>query len=139
MKPTRFMRIPFFVTGYQVTDEDMDVIAKWCDGYVNRNTEKPFIRVPVSRVTNEKYTRAYPGMWIIGSKHRGERSFKVFTEEWLKKQFTIMPDDVFDEIAGIDPVVETPVMSTPAIIRGMAKVLDIPSQNRQRSPRSTAI
>ena len=93
---TRFMRIPFFVTGFRVTKDNMDAIAKWCEGHVI-DSEHPFVRVPVNRPTNKKQTEAYVGTWVILSTQRGERSFKVYTEEWLRKQFFELPEDSLDE------------------------------------------
>lgn len=96
MKATRFMRIPFFVSGYLVTEDNMEAVAKWCEGHVIRG-EKPFVRVPVDRPTNKRQTEAYPGTWVIVSLYKGERSFKVYTEEWLKKQFFELPEEALDE------------------------------------------
>jgi hypothetical protein len=96
LKATRFMRQPFFVMGYEVTLENMDEIAKWCEGHVIRDTEKPFVRVPVIRPTHERQTRGYVGTWVLVSKQRGEKSFKVYTREWLEKNFFEVPDDEID-------------------------------------------
>lgn len=90
------MRIPFFVSGYQVTPDNLALIARWCDGHVV-DAETPFVRVPVSRATHERQTKAYPGTWVIVSLQRGQRSFKVYTQEWLDKQFIELPDEPIDE------------------------------------------
>ena len=95
--PTRFMRKPFFVSGYCVTEENMEAIAKWCGGYVIRQSNDPFIHVPVTRATNVKQYEAYVGTWVIVSVLRGERSFKVYTEEWLHKQFMEVTVETFDD------------------------------------------
>lgn len=93
LEPTRYMRIPFFVTGYCVTEDNMEAIAKWCGGYIVREDEKPaFIHVPVNRATSDKQYKAYIGTHVVVSVQRGERSFKVYTDEWLLKQF--MPINV---------------------------------------------
>lgn len=105
MKATRFMRQPFIVTGYQVHEEDMDAIAKWCQGHVIRNTERPFIRVPVDRPTNRKQTEAYLGTWVLLFNQRGENSFKVYTPEWLEKNFFQLPPEIEDKEEN-EPTVE---------------------------------
>ena len=92
MNPTRFMRVPFFVTGYKVTPDNMEQIARWCDGYVVKSGETPFIRVPVDRPTNKKQTEAYPGMWVLLSVKRGRKSYKVYYEEVLQKNFFEVPE-----------------------------------------------
>lgn len=96
MKATRFMRIPFFVLGHQVTEQNMDAIARWCEGHVIRDVAKPFVRVPVDRPTNRRQTEAYVGTWVIVSTRRGQRSFKVYTQEWLVQQFMEMPEGTFE-------------------------------------------
>lgn len=98
MIATRFMRKPFIVTGYKVTEEDMDAIARWCEGHVIRDTERPFVRVPVDRPTNKKQTEAYIGTWVLLSTERPEKSFKVYTQTWLNKNFIEVPAEIDDEI-----------------------------------------
>lgn len=97
MKATRFMRIPFFVTGYLITEENMHDIALWCEGHVIQNATEPFVRVPVHRPTHPRQTEGRVGEWVIVSMQRGRRSFKVYTEEWLRKQFLELPDEPIDE------------------------------------------
>lgn len=114
MKATRFMRIPFIVTGYEVTDENMDIIADWCEGHViRRNTDRPFVRVPVNRPTNPHQTKAFAGTWVIASLQRGQNSFKVYTTAWLSRHFMEVPagieEDVPDEAETTSPVVETDI------------------------------
>lgn len=92
MAPTRFMRVPFFVVGELVTEENMAEIAKWCEGHVIDGAKGRFVRVPVNRPTNKKQTEAYAGTWVILSVQRDEESFKVYTDEWLRSQFFQMPD-----------------------------------------------
>lgn len=98
MKATMFMRQPFYVAGYLVTDNNMDAIAKWCQGHVIRDSEKPFIRVPVDRATHKRQTEAYVGSWVTLSRQREEKSFKVYTEEWLEKNFIRLPDNDLGDI-----------------------------------------
>jgi hypothetical protein len=92
------MRKPFIVTGYKVTENNMDAIARWCEGHVIRDTERPFIRVPVIRPSNPRQTEAYVGTSVLLSNTpRGDKSFKVYTQEWLDKNFFVIPDEIEDD------------------------------------------
>lgn len=102
------MRQPFIVTGYLVTPDNMEEIARWCGGHVNRETEPlVFVRVPVNRATHERQSRAYPGMYVLVSKHRGEMSFKVYTKDWLDQNFFQMSDDNIVESTDLIPTSTT--------------------------------
>lgn len=127
MKSTRFMRIPFFVTGYKVTDDNLDAIAKWCEGHVVRANGKAFVRVPVDRPTNKRQTEAHPETWVILSMQRGNRSFKVYTEEWLNRQFFTLPDEPVDEGIPDDELGDETSFETAP---GAANLHAIPLQNR---------
>lgn len=96
MKPTLLGRIPFFATAYQVTEENLQEIAAWCQGHVIDNDDRPFVRVPVIRPTHNKQTQAYVNDWVVATHQKGEKSFKVYTDEWLWKQFYEMPADAYD-------------------------------------------
>jgi hypothetical protein len=88
MKATRYMRKPFICKGFEVTDDNMDAIARWCKGSVVRDdVPRPFVRVPVLRPTNERQTRAYVGTHVIVSIFDGVKSYKVYKPEWLLSTF----------------------------------------------------
>lgn len=97
MEATRFMRIPFFVTGYQITEDNMEDIARWCQGHVIHGADDSFVRVPVYRAAHPRQTEGRVGEWVIVSIQRGRRSFKVYTDEWLRKQFIEIPTEPVDE------------------------------------------
>lgn len=129
MKATRFMRIPFFVQGYCVTEEDMQDIAKWCEGHVITTSAGSFIRVPVLRPTHKKQTEAYIGDWVIVSNSHKGLVYKVYTQEWLDKTFTALPDEplVWDISADIEkPAPVEPIR--PANVRPVPR--PIPTQFR---------
>lgn len=93
------MRQPFYVMGIEVTSENMDAIARWCQGHVIRSGDRSFVRVPVDRATNRRQTEAYVGTWVMASKQRGVQSFKVYTREWLDKNFfELSGDDELDSL-----------------------------------------
>lgn len=91
------MRKPFPVRGFEVTETNMDAIARWCVGHVVReDVPRPFVRVPVSRSVNEKQTRAYVGTWVIASVFEGQTSYKVYKKEWLDRTF--ITQEAWDDI-----------------------------------------
>lgn len=97
MKATRFMRRPFFVRGFPVTEQNMEAVAQWCEGHVIETDEKRFIRVPVHNAKNIRQTEAHVGAWVLKSRYIGRVSFKVYTEDWLNKDFVEAPDDTDEE------------------------------------------
>lgn len=111
MQATKFMRQPFFVSGFKVTNENMVDLAKWCSGHIIDGPDRIFIRVPVERATNVKQTEAYIGTWILVSNQQGKRTFKVYTEEWLRKHFLEIPND---DVEYLMPAELTPSFITPA-------------------------
>lgn len=87
------MRKPFVSKGFEVTEDNMDAIARWCKGSVVReNVSRPFVRVPVSRATNEKQTHAYAGTVVVVSVFGKVRSYKVYKREWLEESFIELTD-----------------------------------------------
>lgn len=129
MRPTTLMRKPFFVTGYEVTKENMNDVAKWCEGHiVEDNDGRSFIRVPVTRPAHDDQTKAYVGTWVLLSQTNGRRNYKVYTQEWKDKIFTeldpeisghMIPDKVMPRVVDTNPteVKVEPVSVTPANIR----------------------
>ena len=108
MKATRFVSIPFHAIGYQVTLENMAAVATWCDGKVQTDERGPHVLVPVARLDkNPNRYKAYVGMWVTLSVKMGEKSFKVYRHEWLRRYFMQLPDDYdipSDEIPDDQPI-----------------------------------
>lgn len=90
------MRKPFYVNGIEVTRDNMDSVAHWCQGHVIQDGDRSFIRVPVERATTRRQTEAYVGTWVTVSKQDGKRSFKVYNREWLIKNFFELTDEDSD-------------------------------------------
>lgn len=87
------MRKPFICIGFEVTAGNMDTLARWCKGNVVReDVPEPFVRVPVSRATNERQTRAYIGTYIVLSVFGKGNSYKVYKKEWLDETFLQLND-----------------------------------------------
>jgi hypothetical protein len=85
MKTTKFTRKPFEVDAVQVTAENIEEVAKWCQGDVatDPDTGKQFIKVRVMRVINERQTQAYVGDWVL---YAGT-GYKVYTPKAFQKSF----------------------------------------------------
>lgn len=96
MQAVRFMRRPFFATGYMVTALNMKELAEWCNGSVISG-EKPFIRVPVLRAANPELTKAYIGQWIIVSVHNDKQLFKIYRQDRLLREFIQLKTQTMQE------------------------------------------
>ena len=96
--PTEFYsRKSFIVEAIQVTEENLQEVATWCEGEV-QTTSRPqkgsdekesvdFVKVKVAnRARNDRQTRAYPGDWLLLS----EVGFKVYTDRAFKNAFEDM-------------------------------------------------
>lgn len=85
MKTTKFMRRLFHVEAVQVTAENMEEVATWCEGEVkSTGSDAPYIKVKVRRPLNEKHTRAFIGDWVSLS----ETGFKVYAKRSFQNTFT---------------------------------------------------
>lgn len=86
-----YARKSFPVGAVQATEENLQEIAEWCGGEVQKQETKiknaikieEFVRVPVKNPLNEKQTRAYIGDWVLVV----DDSYKVYTDRAFKKSF----------------------------------------------------
>lgn len=86
IETTKYVRKPFEVEAVQVTEENIEAVKDWCQGTLEQDN-RPFIRIRVARVLNERQTKAYPGDWVL---YAGT-GFKVYTPKAFKKTFEL-PD-----------------------------------------------
>jgi hypothetical protein len=82
VKPTQYVRKPFYVDAVQVTLDNMPQVAKWCEGKVIVETP-PYIKVRVKRPLAERQTRAFVGDWVLNSGN----GYKVYTQSSFEKNF----------------------------------------------------
>ena len=88
VETTRFVRKPFYVDAVQVTAENIDAVAVWCNGdIVEVSKTNKHIRVRVLRALNERQTKAYIGDWIL---YAGT-GYKVYTPAAFAKSFDMFP------------------------------------------------
>jgi hypothetical protein len=109
LEPVRFMRLPFVVTAYRVTEDNMEAISRWCRGHIiepHNEGDRRFIRVPVDRPTKAWQSEAHVGSWVILSLQNREESFKVYTEEWMRRNFLEIPRESNEDVPLRGPVVE---------------------------------
>ena len=72
----KYARKSFEVDAVQVGTENINDIAKWCDGEVRTNSkDEKYIKVRVHRALNERQTQAFVGDWILYS----GTGYKVYT------------------------------------------------------------
>lgn len=93
-----FTRKPFPVDAVQVTEENLNAVAAWCDGEIRYSTKTlaagegvtekvkiPYVKVDVHHPLNERQTKAYVGDWVLKS----DSGFKVYTERAFEKSFEL--------------------------------------------------
>lgn len=84
MKTHKFARKPFYVDAVRVSEENIQEVAKWCNGEVQSSAEEGlYIKVRVHRPLTERQTMAFIGDWVLfaGS------GFKVYTPKAFDKSF----------------------------------------------------
>lgn len=85
LKTDKFARKPFYVDAIQVTAENMEAVAEWCQGDVVK-TEAPkanYIKVRVHRPMTPRQTQAFVGDWVL---YAGT-GFKVYTDRAFQGSF----------------------------------------------------
>lgn len=87
MSASYYIRRPFIVVGHKVTKENMAWVAQWCGGTVMTDKRRTFIKVPVERPTHDRQTEAWVGNHVVRSTFNERPTFKVYTEDWLQKEF----------------------------------------------------
>lgn len=90
METQKYVRKPFYVDGVQVTEENLDDVAKWCKGRVktspNPKDKNRYIKVDVSNPINNRQTTAFVGDWVLYSETGG---FKVYTQQAFARSFDV--------------------------------------------------
>ncbi len=90
----KFSRKPFHVDAIQVTYENMEEVAIWCEGEVvaiekDETTAEKYIKVRVYRPITERQTKAFVGDWVL---YAGT-GFKVYTSKAFEKSFEQVSED----------------------------------------------
>jgi hypothetical protein len=91
MQTSKFTRKPFEVDAVQVTAQNIDEVAKWCQGEVSTDTDgNKYVKVRVLRVLNERQTQAFIGDWVL---YAGT-GYKVYTAKAFSKSFVEKTDEL---------------------------------------------
>lgn len=104
-----FVRRPFPVKAVQVTAENIEAVAKWCDGEIftsyhtvqDKTEHTSYIKVRVVRPMNERQTKAYIGDWVLYS----STGFKCFMPKAMTKDFE---EVVVEEVLAMVEPAESP-------------------------------
>lgn len=93
MKTAKYARKPFEIDAVQVTAENLEEVAAWCegeiigvDGEMEKSVEERYIKVHVHRPMNEKQTKAFVGDWVL---YAG-KGFKVYTNKAFEASFELV-------------------------------------------------
>lgn len=79
-----YARIPFYVDGIQVTEENMEALAEFSRGDIRTDKDgRKYIKVPVQKPLGERQTMAYVGDHLLYS----ATGFKIFTDFAFNKNF----------------------------------------------------
>lgn len=89
MKTQTYNRKPFQVEAVQVTVDNLEKVAEWCQGILDTDFHpedevgKVFIRVKVKHPLNARQTKAYLGDWVL----KAGEGFKVYNDVAFEKSF----------------------------------------------------
>jgi hypothetical protein len=77
----KFTRRPFDVDAVRVTEDNLDEVAKWCQGEVRRTPSSErsrwprYVYVRVHHPRTPRDNKAFPGNWVVYADGQG---FKVY-------------------------------------------------------------
>lgn len=89
METTKYVRKPFFIDAIQVTEDNLDEVAKWASGDIRTDNEnKKYIKVRVYMPKNDRQSKAFVGDWVL---YAGT-GFKVYTTKAFSASFEVAED-----------------------------------------------
>src|SRR3954452_12961268 len=77
IKTQRYIRKPLYVDSVRITASNFDEIAAWCQGEIQQDEGKKYIKVRVHNPKNPRQTKAFVGDWLLYT----ERGYKVYTSK----------------------------------------------------------
>ena len=98
IKTQKFLRKPLVVEAVQLTEENFEALAKWCQGDINNNDDSSVtklnpggqhIRVRVHNPKNPRQTKAFVGDWILYT----DRGYKIYTKKAFGASFDLIEDE----------------------------------------------
>lgn len=92
-------RKPFFVDAVQVTEDNIEEVARWCKGEIKETgAGDKFIKVGVQNPLNERQTKAFLKDWVLFANN----TFKVYIDKAFGRSFDILESEL--EAGKVDPV-----------------------------------
>lgn len=91
----KYVRVPIIVDEVQVTEANIEEVAKWVGGEVRTDTIGRYVKVKVHHPRSPRQTQAYIGDHVL---YAGT-GFKVYNDKAFKKSF----EKVSDETTIVDP------------------------------------
>lgn len=124
MDTSKFTRKSFDVEAVQVTAENINDVAAWCDGTVEAPhalsvDSEPYIKVRVLYPINPRQTQAFVGDWVLYS----GKGYKVYTDSAFKKHF-VSTNPTAEEIS--DQAIED--------LRNVFKSNNVPTEDLLSNP-----
>jgi len=108
VQTTKYVRKPLYVDAVQITLENFNEVATWCQGEVRDYHDKPlppdqaqnqalerYIHVRVHNPKNVRQTKAFVGDWLLYT----ERGYKVYTQKAFRASFDQVQTPQSDETA----------------------------------------
>jgi hypothetical protein len=83
IETSKYVRKPFYVDAIQVTSENMNDVAAWCNGAIQPSDKTLYIQVDVAKPISPRQTMAFPGDWILSA----GPGFKVYTNRAFQNSF----------------------------------------------------
>lgn len=99
----KYIRKPLYVDGVRVTEQNFDEMADWCNGEVQVEGPKRFIRVRVQNPKNPRQTKAFVGDWLLWTERSG---YKVYTNAAFRRSFDLVEDGVVTPPTAIEEVAD---------------------------------
>lgn len=94
VETTKYVRKPLYVEAVQVTEENFELLAKWCMGEIRgEGSPDKHIHVRVHNPKSPRQTKAFVGDWILYT----ERGYKVYMDKPFRDSFDIAEESVIEE------------------------------------------
>jgi hypothetical protein len=101
----KFTRKPFAVEAVQVTNENIEEVAEWCQGQVRRsagpNGRNPqrYIKLRVPGALNTRQTQAYINDWVVQAQDEKLAGFKVYKPKAFHNTFDEVKEHMGEVLA----------------------------------------
>lgn len=97
MNSEKYVRKPFAVDAVQITADNINEVALWCQGEVKTNDKgDAYIKVRVHNPMNDRQTMGFVGDWVL---YAG-KGYKVYTDKAFQNSFEqseVKSQNVFDQ------------------------------------------